>query len=150
MSSVFPADRFLSMKVLVHHEFRASKKEPFRTLVRRLHDGLAQTGEPVSFRFSFADSPAAGGVSAVNRAVKKFPQLAALITTEPLPGSAQPGPPTISGDQSNLPVATLIELAEGLPRSLPFHAAGVVFFQSGFGTAPSVPGSPTRPVQISI
>ena len=131
------------MKLLIQHEYRASKKEPFGTLLRRIHDGLLQTSLPVSFEFSFADSPMAGGVSSVNRAVKKFPQLVALITTEPLPENMGApagmlrGQQTISGDETQLPFATVAEVADGLPRSFPFNTASVRFSNAAFGSTPS-------------
>ena len=53
------------MDVLIHCEYRASKKEPFGVLLRRLHDGLVQASLPVSYEFGFADSPVTGGVSDV-------------------------------------------------------------------------------------
>jgi hypothetical protein len=110
------------MEVLVQYQYRASKKEPFGVLLRRLHDVFLAAALPVSFDFVFADSPVGGGVSAVDRAVKKFPELAALVQKA-----------IIVGDSDSLPFATLAAVADGLPRSLPFHAAKVRFGGEAFG-----------------
>jgi hypothetical protein len=124
------------MDVLIQYEYRASKKEPFGMLLRRLHDGLAAVPLPVSYEFGFADSPVAGGVSAVDRAVKKFPQLAALVQKSTVIGMDGYAHKTISGGDAELPFASLAEVADGLPRSLPFHSARVRFGGPEFGIGP--------------
>ena len=48
------------MDVLIQYEYRASKKEPFGLLLRRLHDGLVLATLPVSYESGFADSPVGG------------------------------------------------------------------------------------------
>ena len=129
------------MDILIQYAYRASKKEPFGVLLRRLHDGLIQASLPVSYEFAFADSPVGGGVSAVDRAVKKLPQLAALVRTESVPGILGPPHKMIHGGHTDLPFETLAELADGLPRSLPFHSARVRFSGPAFGVGP--PLAPT-------
>jgi len=124
------------MNVLVQYEYRASKKEPYGLLLRRLHDSLVEAGLPVHYEFAFADSPVGGGVSAIDRSVKKFAQLAPLVRSAALPGILGSAQKTISGDDADLPFATLAELADGLPRSLPFHSASVRFTGSVFGVGP--------------
>jgi hypothetical protein len=124
------------MDVLIQYEYRAGKKEPFGMLLRRLHDGLAAAPLPVSYEFGFADSPVGGGVSAVDRAVKKFPQLAALVQNASVTGMDGYAHKTIGGDDTELPFASLAELADGLPRSLPFHSARVRFGAPEFGIGP--------------
>ena len=124
------------MDVLVQYAYRASKKEPFGVLLRRLHDALLAAALPVSYEFAFADSPVGGGVSAVDRAVKKFPQVAALVRTESVPGILGPAHKMIHGGDEDLTFGTLAELADGLPRSLPFHSARVRFSGPAFGLGP--------------
>jgi len=124
------------MDVLIQYEYRASKKEPFGVLLRRLHDGLVQASLPVSYEFGFADSPVAGGVSAVGRAVKKFPQLAPLVQTVSVTGLLAPEHKVITGGDAALPFEILAGVADGLPRSLPFHSARVRFGGPEFGTGP--------------
>src|ERR1700736_2188412 len=129
-----PAGRL--MDVLIQYQYRASKKEPFGLLLRRLNDGLVAASLPVSYEFGFADSPVGGGVSAVDRAVKKFPQVAALVRTESAPGILGPAHKMIHGGGEDLPFGTLAEVADGLPRSLPFHSARVRFSGPAFGVGP--------------
>ena len=136
------------MKLLINHDYKVQKKETLADLLRRLHAGLVETGLPISCQAAFADSPASGGISAVNRAVKKFPQLAAFITTDPLPGSALPGPQVITGDETQIPFETIAEIADGVPRSLPFNAVNIRFSSPAFGTA-QLPKQPTL-VQCGI
>jgi hypothetical protein len=124
------------MDVLIQYEYRANKKEPFGVLLRRLHDGLVAAALPVSYEFGFADSPVAGGVSAVDRALKKFPQLAALVQKASVIGMDGYAHKTISGGDTELPFASLAEVADGLPRSLPFHSARVRFGGPVFGIGP--------------
>jgi hypothetical protein len=119
------------MQVLLHYTYRANKKEPFGLLLRRLHEGLVEASLPVSYAFTFADAPVSGGVSAVDRAVKKYPQVAPLIQ----PGIALADFKTISGTDAGLPFDALLQLADGLPRSLPFHAASVRFNSPQFGAS---------------
>ncbi|MGB8847946.1 MAG: hypothetical protein WCC73_19860, partial [Terracidiphilus sp.] len=131
------------MKLFVRQEYRASRKEPFGAMLRRIYEGLGQGGVPVQYRFNFADHMVQGMVSSVARAVKKFPYLAPLVTTEPLPPilrvkeTDRMGPPAIRGDATSLEFAQLAEIADGLPRSLPFRLADVRFYTDEFGKAPA-------------
>jgi hypothetical protein len=124
------------MDVLIQHEYRAGKKEPFGVLLRRLHDALVTAPLPLSYEFGFADSPVGGGVSAVDRAVKKFPQLATLVQTASVPGMSGYAYKSITGADSDLPFTTLSDLSDGLPRSLPFHSARVRYGGPAFGVGP--------------
>jgi hypothetical protein len=125
------------MDVLIQYTYRASKKEPFGVLLRRLHDGLVEASLPISYEFAFGDAPVSGGVSAVDRAVKKFPHVAPLVQTTAVPGLMGAALKVIAGRDTDLPFATLAELADGLPRSLPFHTARVQFIGPAFGVGPA-------------
>jgi hypothetical protein len=127
------------MKILVQHDYKATRKEPFGIMLRRLHDALTAAEIPVAYQFVFSDSAVAGGVSAVNRAVKKFPQLAALVQATPAAWAAISGAQVIQGEDKDLPFATLAEVADGLPRSLPFSRASVRFHGPAFGSGGSIP-----------
>jgi hypothetical protein len=130
------------MKIYMRQEYRASKKEPFGDMLRRIYEGLGQGGLPVLYRFTFADPLITEKVSAVARAVKKFPHLAPLVTTEPVAPALRArfpertGPPAIIGDATKLEFAQVAEVADGLPRSLPFRSADVRFYTKEFGSAP--------------
>ena len=131
------------MKLYMRQEYRATRKEPFGDMLRRIYVGLSQGGVPVLYRFTFADHLVPGMVSSVARAVKKFPHLAPLVTTEPVAPQLREkfpertGPPAIIGDATNLDFAQLAEVADGLPRSLPFRVADVRLYTDEFGKAPA-------------
>ncbi|UWZ84527.1 hypothetical protein [Occallatibacter riparius] len=131
------------MKLYMRQEYRATRKEPFGAMLRRIYEGLSQGGVPVLYRFTFADHLVPGMVSSVARAVKKFPHLAPLVTTEPVAPRLKEklpertGPPAIIGDATTLEFPQLAELADGLPRSLPFRVADVRFYTDHFGKAPA-------------
>jgi hypothetical protein len=130
------------MKLYIRQEYKASKKEPYGTMLRRIYEALGVGGIPVLYRFTFADHQVSGMVSSVARAVKKFPHLGPLVTTQTLPPllrikeSEQTGPPAIMGDETKLDFAQLAAVADGLPRSLPFRLADVRFYTDDFGKAP--------------
>jgi hypothetical protein len=131
------------MKLYMRQEYRATRKEPFGAMLRRIYEGLGQGGATVQYRFTFSDHLVPGMVSSVARAVKKFPHLAPLVTTEPVAPilkAKEPdkvGPPAIIGDATRLEFAQLAEVADGLPRSLPFRLADVRFYTDEFGKAPA-------------
>lgn len=114
------------MQVALHTIFAASRKEPLADVVKRIHAAIlaAGFGEPF-LQFIMADSLVPGGVSSLDRALKRFPQLDRFVHDQALPGS--PDRRVISnGDSSGaageaLDFATLVEIARGVPRSLPFH-----------------------------
>jgi hypothetical protein len=140
------------MKLYMRQEYRATRKEPFGDMLRRIYDGLGKGGQPVLYRFTFADAMVSmGGVSAVARAAKKYPHLAPLVTTAPVAPilkAKEPdrtGPPAIIGDATSLEFAQLAEVANGLPRSLPFHTADVRFYTDEFGSAPARVAADTAP-----
>jgi hypothetical protein len=127
----------------MRQEYRATRKEPFGAMLRRIYEGLGQGGVPVQYRFTFADHVTPGMVSSVARAVKKFPHLVPLVTTEPVAPQLREkfpdrtGPAAIVGDATKLEFAQLAEVADGLPRSLPFRVADVRFYTDEFGKAPA-------------
>jgi hypothetical protein len=79
------------MQIALHTTFVASRKEPLAEVLQRIHAAIVATGagEPAVW-FNFADSPVAGGVSSVERVVKRFPQLEHLVreVAGPYPGGA--------------------------------------------------------------
>lgn len=127
------------MKLYIRQEYKASKKEPYGTMLRRIYEALAVGGAAVQYSFTFADHQVSGMVSSVARAVKKFPHLGPLVTSQTLPHSLrmkeseQAGPLAIMGDETKLDFPQLAEVADGLPRSLPFRLADVRFHTTEFG-----------------
>jgi len=110
--------------------FAASRKEPLAAVVERVHAAIiaADFGEPC-VQFILSDSPVAGGVSSVDRVLKRFPRLERFAQNlAPYPGA--PEVRVISNRTSSeatgetIDFATLLEIARGVPRSFPFTAWG--------------------------
>lgn len=130
------------MKVAVHLEYKASRKEPFGALVRRIVAAFEDVGLEAIIAGSFSDSPIPGGISSVSRALKKYPALARLEKQAPL----LPGSPPVrllmnEGPDEPFPLESLLFLADGLPRSFPFHIATTMVRHEQFGNLGS-PGGP--------
>jgi hypothetical protein len=136
------------MLVALAFTFRASRKEPLAEVLARIHTAFLTSGlgEP-AIHFSLADSPL-GGMSSVDRVVKRHPALQQLVWTgSPLPTlppikqiSNDPGSP-VPGHA--VPFATLLEIAKGVPRSFPLHKAAFLFRSPAFGVA--VPSAVPHP-----
>lgn len=122
------------MQIALRTSFAAGRKEPLGEVVERIHAAIvaAGDGEP-AVRFSLSDSPIAGGVSSVDRVLKRYPQFAHLLrsVTPPYPGA--PTSRVISNMHPSgalaeaVDFATLVEIARGVPRSFPFHGVAVRF-----------------------
>jgi hypothetical protein len=126
------------MRVALLHTFVASKKEPLVAMLDRVHQAFLDSGlgEPV-IRFNFGD-PQFGGVSSVDRVLKRFPELERFVTTKaPMPGI--PGARRISngplseGAGQAVAYSTLQTIAAGVPRSFPFHSVVFQFHTPEFG-----------------
>ena len=127
------------MNVAVQVEFKADRKEPLGDVVRRVAALFQQSGLAPEILATFSDAP--GGIrniSAVERAIKKHPHLARFERNDaPLPGVAIPPIRRLTnGDTSDpFPMADVLALADGVPRSLPFHAVSIHFGHADFGKA---------------
>lgn len=127
------------MNVAVHMQFKADRKEPLGELVRRVAALFDRNGLQADVVASFSDGP--GGIrntSAVDRALKKYPHLARFERSDaPLADRSSPAIRRLTnGDASNpFPMADVLALADGVPRSLPFHAVSVHFGHANFGHA---------------
>jgi len=132
------------MNVAVQLEFKADRKEPLGDLVRRVAAEFDRARLQPDVVATFSDGP--GGIrttSAVERALKKHPRLA-RFERDDAPFQA-PGIPAMrrltSGDPSDpFQIADILALADGVPRSLPFHGVTVHFGHKDFGRAAFMPG----------
>jgi hypothetical protein len=141
------------MKVALLTSFTASRKEPLAEVLNRVH--LAFTpegvGEPL-IQFNFGDSATASSVAAqlnmkrvssVDRVLKRFPDLEQFVTvTDPMPGiqgsrRISNGPHSPAAGQS-VAFEMLLAIAEGVPRSFPFHSIKLHFFTDLFGSLGSL------------
>lgn len=128
------------MNVAVQTEFKADRKEPLGTLIRRVADAFQQNGLTPEITASFSDG-AAGTTSAVARALKKHPHLARFERSDAPPrGVPFPAIRRLSGDPPNtFELADVLLLADGVPRSLPFNAVIVHFGHEDFGRSSGFP-----------
>jgi hypothetical protein len=121
----------------VQVEFKADRKEPLGDLVRRVAALFSSSGLEPSIEASFSDGPAGlRSTSAVERAIKKHPHLGALERNDS--PRLQANLPTIRrltnvDSTSPFPLDDIIALADGVPRSLPFHAVQVGFGHADLG-----------------
>ena len=123
------------LQVLVRHEYRADRKERLGELVRRVADSFESAGVDYRVRASFSDGPLAEGVSAVARAVKKYPVVASLKRADaPLPGL--PAVPRLSNvdEEVEFPLELVLALCDGVPRSLPFNSVQILLAAAAFGS----------------
>jgi hypothetical protein len=127
------------MQVAIVTTFAASRKEPLVEMMNRVHEGFlnAGLGEP-SIRFNFGDGLIPGGVSSVDRILKRHPELERFVTSaDPMPnirGARRiSNGPVSAGSGETIPYATLQEIAAGVPRSFPFHRVVIHFYSPGFG-----------------
>jgi hypothetical protein len=126
------------MHVAVQLEFKADRKEPLGDLVRRVAALFESSGLQPDIQASFSDGPPIlRSTSAVERALKKYPHLAALERND-APRLSPNLPPIrrLTNIDSTTPftLADVLALASGVPRSLPFHAVHVGFGHADFGT----------------
>jgi len=127
------------MRVALVYTFAASRKEPLATMLDRVHQGFVDAGftEP-TIRFNFGNPLIGGGVSSVDRVLKRYPELSRFVTeAEPAPGirgakRISNGPLSAAAGES-VPYPTLQEIAAGVPRSFPFHSVVFHLFTSEFG-----------------
>jgi hypothetical protein len=142
------------MKVAVKMEFKADRKEPLGDLVRRAVALFEQNGIEPRIAATFSDGP--GGIrstSAVERALRKHPHLARFERGDaPLAAAGLPPIRRLTNEQPGdpFPIADILALADGVPRSLPFHAVNVHLEHTEFGEIGPLPGGPTPQTGIAI
>jgi hypothetical protein len=129
-------------------------------LVRRAADAFEAAGLAPTIVASFNDSPGAiRKRSAVERAVRKYPHLVrferddAPLQTAGIPrirrltnvDASSPDDP-----EKPFPIADLLALADGVPRSLPFHGVSVTLRHADFGRIEGFPVNMTPRTGITI
>lgn len=125
------------MKVTVTLELKADRKEPLGDLIRRVADLFDRAAATPRVVATFADG--LGGsdrVSAVERAVKKYPHLAPFERSSSPAGAFLPAARRLAfgeADDDVVRLADVLSLADGVPRSLPFHVVNVLFGHTAFG-----------------
>ena len=132
------------MQVALALTFKASKKEPLAELLERVNAAFrtAAVETPV-VRFLLADAATPpnirgltppGRVSAVDRVLKRWPTWSGFFSNASSPsGSPIRQPSNYRQDAAQAPLAQLLEIARGVPKSFPFRIARVVFDAPEFG-----------------
>jgi hypothetical protein len=124
------------MQVAVRMEFKAERREPLGVLIRRVAAQFERAGVQPTIVASFSDGPGGITTSAVDRALKKYPQLTPFERDDaPSPRMAPIRRLTNRGVPQPFAMADVLALADGVPRSLPFHGATVHFGHDDFGQA---------------
>src|SRR5215470_18058578 len=109
------------MRVALLTTFVVNKKEPLAELLERVHGGFLASGlEEPTILFTFADRPVPGGVSAVERLLKKHPEFSRFTgeQSSPLPNTAPvrhvSNRPDSAGAGQSIPFSTLLAVAAGV------------------------------------
>ena len=143
------------MQVAVQLEFKIDRKEPLGDLMRRVAALFASSGLEPEIQATFGDGPPVGlrKTSAVERALKKYPHLAGLDRTD-VPRLTPNLPPirrlSNTDSEARFPLTDVIALADGVPRSLPFHAVSVSFGHADFGDFACQRASRLVPASASV
>lgn len=123
--------------------FRPDKKEPLALLLERIHGAFRlDGGGPPDVRFTFCDSSIAGGVSSVDRVLKRFPEMErfcsrveGFLGQDPYRQLTNQAGST--GENEALDFETILRIAEGVPKSFPFHSMAIHFASPPFGVLPA-------------
>ncbi len=123
------------MRIALHTPFAASKKEPLAEMAGRVRQAFlnARLGEP-AIRFTLMDTSAAKSVSAIDRVLKRHPEMERFLGHRQLFGQA-PEVRVLSNVATGEAVeySTLEAIAAGVPRSYPFGSAALHFYAPEFG-----------------
>src|SRR5436305_5865451 len=127
------------MRVALLTTFAASRKEPLAAMLQRIYQAFSDAGlgEP-AIRFTFGDTLLSTSTSAVDRVLKRHPELARFVTSA-VAAPLIPGARRITNDPLSpaageaVPFPTLHAIAAGVPRSFPFHDIAVHFHAPDFG-----------------
>jgi hypothetical protein len=127
------------MHVALMTTFAVTKKEPLSVLLERIHAAFLASGlgEP-SILFTFSDPPVPGAFSTIDRLLKKYPDFARFtgdrsgIPNVPPIRQVSNRPDSVAAGES-VPFSTLLAVAAGVPKSLPFHCVSIHFHSPAFG-----------------
>jgi hypothetical protein len=129
------------MQVALLITFAAAKKEPLAELLQRIHAAFLASGlgEPAVL-FTFSDSPVPKAQTAIDRLRKKYPAFARFTGESVIAPNMPPirqvsNRPGSAGEGQSVPFATLLDVAGGVPKSLPLHAVSIHFHSPAFGVA---------------
>jgi hypothetical protein len=123
------------MRIALHMTFAASKKEPLAEMAGRVRQAFldAGLGEP-AIRFTLLDTSAAKSVSAIDRVLKRHPEMERFLGHRQFFGQG-PGTRMISNVATAEAVeySVLAAIAAGVPRAYPFSSVALHFYAPEFG-----------------
>jgi hypothetical protein len=123
------------MRIALHTPFAASKKEPLAEMAARVQQAFVDSGlgEP-AIRFILLDTSGAKSVSAIDRVLKRHPEMERFLEQRQLFGQG-PGMRMLSNVTTGeaAEYSTLQAIAGGVPRSYPFGSVALHFYTPEFG-----------------
>jgi hypothetical protein len=123
------------MRIALQTPIAVSKKEPLADLTGRVRQAFldAGLGEP-AIRFTLFDSSATKSVSAIDRALKRHPEMERFLGRRQLFGQG-PGMRMLSNSATGeaAEYSTLLAIAAGVPRSYAFSSVVLHFYAPEFG-----------------
>ena len=123
------------MQIALHTPFAVGKKEPLPEMAGRVRQAFLDTGlgEP-AIRFTLLDTWPAKSVSAIDRVLKRYPEMERFLGHRQL-FAQSPGARMLSNVATGEMVefATLEAIAAGVPRSYPLASVAMHFHASEFG-----------------
>lgn len=123
------------MRIALHTPIAASRKEPLAEMGSRVRNAFVTSGLGEPFvRFNLTDSPAANAVSAIDRVLKRHPDMERFVTNRKM-GTGLLGARMLSNALGGETVdyGTLESILAGVPRSYPFHGISLHFHAPEFG-----------------
>jgi hypothetical protein len=139
------------MNVAVQLEFKADRKERLGDLLRRVLGAFDQVKLEPAIEATFSDSP--GGIrptSGVERAIRKLPHLARFEREDSPIANVPPIRRLTTAGAGPFAITDLLALADGVPRSLPFHAVNVHFAHADFGKIQGFPVGLTPATGLAV
>jgi hypothetical protein len=123
------------MRIALLTTFAASKKEPLAEMIGRIRQAFMDAGlEEPAIRFTLIDTSMAKSVSAIDRVLKRHPEMERFLIRAPIiPGGLESRMLTNAATGEPAEYATLLAIASGMPRSYPFGSAGFHFYAPEFG-----------------
>ncbi len=123
------------MRIALHTPLAATRKEPLAEMTGRVRQAFldAGLGEP-AIRFTFADTPLATSVSAIDRVLKRHAEMERFLGQRQFLGQGA-GMRMISNAETGEPAefSTIEAIAKGVPRSYPFGSVALHFYTPEFG-----------------
>ena len=123
------------MRVAMHISIVASKKDPLAEMVGRVRQAFLDAGLPEpAIRFTLVDSSLKKGVSAIDRVLKRHPEMERFLTVSSLiPGAPESRLLSNAATGEAAEYSMLQAIAAGVPRSYPFSDVSMHFHASAFG-----------------